>query len=160
MEYQILKRESFPVLVKAESFPTDNSGALIPEFWSRCKQDKTVEVLCANAAGDEILGLCEPEKKGEKNFRYGIGIECPKDTKAPEGFEIWTLPEQTWAVFKCVGAMPYAIQELWKRIYSEFFPQSEYEPVDSIDFEAYPNGDTQKKDYNSEIWIPVKKKSE
>jgi AraC family transcriptional regulator len=54
--------------------------------------------------------------------------------------------------------MPHAIQEMWKRIFSEFFPQSEYEPVDTIDFESYPDGDTRSKDYVSEIWIPVKKK--
>jgi AraC family transcriptional regulator len=160
MEYRILTKESFPVLVKAESFPNDSSATLIPRFWTKCKADGTIGVLCANAAGNGLLGLCEPEDKGGKSFRYAVGIECRKDTKAPEGFEIWNLPAQTWAVFKCVGAMPEAIQELWKRIYSEFFPQSEYEPVDAIDFEVYPTGDMEKKDYGSEIWIPVKKKSE
>jgi len=56
--------------------------------------------------------------------------------------------------------MPRAIQDMLKRIYSEFFPQSEYEPVDSIDFESYPEGDNSKENYISEIWIPVKKKAD
>lgn len=161
MEYQIIKKESFSVLVKAESFQNDNSGDLIPRFWTKCKVDGSVEALCQNSkqGTNAILGLCEPEKKGEKKFRYGIGIECEMELKTPEGFEIWRLPAQTWVVFKCVGAMPYAIQELWKRIYSEFFPQSEYEPLDAIDFESYPEGDTASNNYISEIWIPVKKKA-
>jgi AraC family transcriptional regulator len=160
MEYQILKRDNFQVLVKVQSFPNENSSNEIPEFWTKCKQDGSVQVLCDNAVSDVdvLLGLCEPEVKGEKSFQYGIGVECRDGLKVPEGFAIWSIPAQTWAVFQCVGAMPHAIQEMWKRIYSEFFPQSEYEPVDAIDFESYPDGDTRSKDYVSEIWIPVKKK--
>jgi AraC family transcriptional regulator len=161
MEYQIIMRESFPVLVKVKSFPTDNNHE-IADFWTQCKKDGTIQVLCSNGrlGVDALLGLCEPEKKGEKMFRYGIGIECDKGLIAPEGYEVWELPAQMWVVFKCVGAMPYAIQEMWRRAYAEFFPQSEYEPVDAVDFESYPEGDTQDKDYVSEIWIPVKKKVE
>lgn len=162
MEYQIIRKDSFPVLVKAESFPTDNSNTLLPEFWTKCRENGTIEVLCNNGKtnANTLLGLCEPELKGEKKFRYGIGIECENDLKVPEGYEVWKLPAQTWVVFKSTGAMPRAIQELWARVYSEFFPQSDYEPLDAIDFESYPEGDNQDKNYNCEIWIPVMKKVE
>jgi AraC family transcriptional regulator len=162
MEYQIIKKESFPVLVKAKCCPTESSNTELPEFWTQCKKDGTIQVLCSKGKKDvdALLGLCEPEMKGEKMFRYGIGIECEEGLEAPNGYEIWEIPTQTWVVFKCVGAMPYAIQEMWKRVYAEFFPQSEYEPLDAIDFESYPDGDNQDKNYISEIWIPVKKKVE
>lgn len=159
MEYQMISRESFPVLVKAKSFPLEGCGDYIPDFWGESQNDGTMKVLCQYGVKDVVLGLCEPEKKGEKSFRYGIGIECGKDTAAPSGFEVWTIPAQTWAVFRYVGPMPKAIQELNYRIYSEFFPQSEYEPVDAVDFELYPDGDNSKKDYVSEIWKPVRKKA-
>ncbi len=162
MEYQIVKKESFPVLVKVKCCPTDNSNSEVSDFWVQCQNDGTIGKLCSNGKDgvEDLLGLCEPEQKGEKTFRYGIGIECESDFVAPEGYEIWKLPAQTWVVFKCVGAMPHAIQEMWKRVYSEFFPQSEYEPLDAVDYEAYPDGDTQDENYVSEIWIPVKKKTE
>jgi AraC family transcriptional regulator len=162
MEYQIIKKESFSVLAKAKNFPTDSIDNGIGEFWTQCDQDGTIEVLCSRGKKDAtaLLGLCEPEKKGEKTFCYGIGIECEKDTEVPVGYEMWQLPAQTWVVFKCIGAMPKAIQDMWKRAYSEFFPQSEYEPLDAIDFEAYPDGDTKDENYICDIWIPVRKRSE
>ena len=76
----------------------------------------------------------------------------------PEGFEVWHIPKCTWAVFKCVGAMPLAIQEMWNRIYSEWLPQAKYELLPSYDFELYTDGDTSSPDYVSEIWLPVRKK--
>ncbi len=158
MEYQVMKRESFTVLTKVRSFPSENSGLMISDFWVACGKNGTVATLCKNAKEgvNAMLGLCEPSKKGEDTFRYGIGIECDKDTVAPEGFELWTLPAQTWVVFKCVGAVPSAVQEMYTRIYSEFFAQSEYQPSGEIDFEAYPEGDNSRKDYITEIWVPVK----
>jgi AraC family transcriptional regulator len=158
MEYQIIKKDSFYVLVKARSFHMDNHLGLIPEFWDECNQDDTFRILCKNGIKPEILGICEPEKKGQKTFRYGIGIECAEDTVAPEGYEVWKLAAHTWAVFRCVGPMPKAIQELNHRIYTEFFPQSEYEPISDIDFERYP-GENSKADYSAEVWIPVRKKT-
>jgi AraC family transcriptional regulator len=74
------------------------------------------------------------------------------------GYEISTMPANTWAVFKCVGPMPAAMHEVWKRIYSEWLPQAEYERIQDCDFEVYTEGDNQSKDCISEIWMPVKKK--
>ena len=159
MEYQIVKKDSFYVLVKVKRFIADNSGSLIPEFWDESSKNDTFEVLCKHGIKKELLGLCEPGKMGEKSFRYGIGIECAKDTVAPKDYEVWNLSAHTWAVFKCVGPMPIAIQELNRRIYTEFFPQSEFEPTGDIDFELYPE-DCSKSDYSAEVWIPVRKKAE
>lgn len=162
MEYQIIKKESFPVLAKAKSFPMAESNMEISEFWTQSEKDGTIQVLCSNGKKDTntLLGLCEPEKKGEKTFRYGIGIYCERGIEPPKGYEVWEIPAHTWVVFKCIGAVPYAIIDMLKRVYAEFFPQSEYEPLGVIDFEAYPDGDNQDKNYSSEIWIPVKKKVE
>jgi AraC family transcriptional regulator len=159
MDYQIVRRESYPILAKIKNVPTVNMEGIIPDFWTECYKDGTVSVLCKHGVKSELLGICEPEKKGEKTFRYGIGIECSKDVVPPEGFEVWNIPAKTWAVFQCVGPMPESIQEMWKRIYSEFLPQSDYERLEEIDVERYPEEDTKKKPV-CEIWLPVRKKSE
>ena len=54
--------------------------------------------------------------------------------------------------------MPQAIQALWRRIYTEFFPTTEYRPVYGIDLEAYYEGNMDDDKYVSEIWIPVERK--
>ncbi len=158
MEYQVRKRESFTVLTKVRSFPSDNNGSMISEFWVESRKDGTIAALCAKAkvGVNSMLGLCEPSKKGEETFRYAIGIECDQNIVAPAGYELWTLPAQTWVVFKCVGELPDSVQKMYKRVYSEFFAQSEYQPLDTVDFEAYPEGDSSSKDYVTEIWVPVK----
>jgi AraC family transcriptional regulator len=160
MDYEIVRRDSFTVLTKARSFVFEESGTTIPAFWTESKNDHTIQELCEHGVKEEVLGICEPEKKGEKTFRYGIGIECRKDVQPPQGYEVWTVPARTWAVFKCIGPMPASIRDMWKRIYTEFLPQSDYERLDDIDFELYPDDDTQSEHALCEIWIPVKKKAE
>ncbi len=54
--------------------------------------------------------------------------------------------------------MPDAIQNLWKRVYSEWLPASNYELISDYDIEFYTEGDSNSADYISEIWIPVKVK--
>ena len=106
-----------------------------------------------------VFGICYgPESPTEKSFKYSIAVKCDKDTEAPKGFTKSTVGAKTWLVFDCVGAMPNAIQELWKRIVTEFFPTSVYEPTYEMDIEAYTDGDMDSPEYRSEIWIPIKKK--
>ena len=61
-------------------------------------------------------------------------------------------------MFTAVGPIPQTIQETWKQAYSEWFPTSGYDHNGTPDFEAYPQGDIHSPAYESEVWIPVKKK--
>lgn len=61
-------------------------------------------------------------------------------------------------IFECIGSMPAAMQELWNKIYTCYFPTSDYQPFSGIDLEVYPNGDLMDPAYKSEIWVAVKKK--
>ncbi|MNP55404.1 Bacterial transcription activator, effector binding domain [compost metagenome] len=54
--------------------------------------------------------------------------------------------------------MPNSIQDLWKRVYSEWLPQSSYELIPTYAIEYYTEGDIKSEDYISEVWIPVKEK--
>ena len=56
------------------------------------------------------------------------------------------------------GAMPNAMQDMWHKIVSEFFPTSGYQPTYEMDIEAYTEGNMGSPDYRSEIWVPVIKK--
>ena len=68
------------------------------------------------------------------------------------------MPAHQWVAFESVGSMPDAIQDVWKRIYTEWFPQSGYEHAEGPELEWYSMGDMQSDDYLSEVWIPVVKK--
>ena len=152
MDYRIIKKDSFNVMAKTKVFTAENSQTEIPKFWTKYFSDGSSEKVCG------MLAICAQEKDGCSEFRYGIGCECKTDSKIPDGFEMLTIPAYTWAIFKCTGPMPHAIQKMWTRIYSEWLPQAEYELISDYDIELYTDGDNQSEDYISEIWIPVKKK--
>jgi AraC family transcriptional regulator len=167
MDYRIEKKPSFMLMGKVKEFSADMeiSRKEIPMFWSECYKDGTSEKLVSIAGhandlvtGKGLLGWCSTKNcpKEKEMFEYAIAVET-KDEVSQEFTKIM-IPAYTWAVFKCVGVMPLAIQNMWNRIYSEFLPQSEYRMIEDMDFEFYPEGDGSKKDYISEIWIPVEKK--
>lgn len=88
-----------------------------------------------------------------------MGWEVP-EKDIPNEFKIVDVPEHTWAVFEGSGddSSKLAIQDVWKRIYSEWFPSSGFEQVDGPCMEKYFWTDDKYDDYTCEVWIPIKRK--
>ena len=161
MNYKIIEKEAFYVLEKVEKHSLENGANLksVPDFWTRANADGTTDFLLSQAKDKTyVFGVCYGEIAEDKTFDYSIGVCCAEDASVPEGYRVTKIPARTWAVFECYGAMPNAIQETWKKIYTEFFPNSEYVTTKEFDIEAYPDGDTDSPDYYCEIWLPVVKK--
>lgn len=70
----------------------------------------------------------------------------------------YEIPAGTWAIFDCVGPMPHSVQDLQRRIVTEWLPASGYEYADAPDIEVYPEGDQFSKDYSCQVWLPIVKK--
>ncbi len=94
----------------------------------------------------------------ENDFDYFIA--CISDAPAGEGMEELSVPACNWAIFEATGPMPDAIQEVTKRIFTEWFPASGYEHADAPEIEWYSEGDMSAADYKSEVWIPIVKNRE
>ena len=152
MEYRIEKWEAMDLLVHAKEFHAETSEKDIPGFWDEYYANEEYRKIPG------YLGVCAQEKTDSDEFRYGIGCRASDVEGVPEGFEIIHLPEYTWAVFKCVGPMPRAIQDMWGQIYREWLPVSDYELIPDYDIENYLPGDPSSRNYVSEICIPVRKK--
>lgn len=100
----------------------------------------------------------------ERIFEYLIADPYEAGKEVPEGFVTRTIPEFTWAIFPCTGAMPNALQDANTKIFTEWLPAlKEYEFAAGYCVEMYddptkyPNG-PQDENYYCEIWIPVKQK--
>ena len=151
MEYTIKKWEAMDLLVHAKDFHAETSEGEIPKFWDEYYANEALRKIPG------YLGVCAQPKTDGDEFRYGIGCKASDVEGIPEGFEIIHIPAYTWAVFKCVGPMPGAIQAMWERIYKEWLPVSDYELIPDYDIENYLPGDPSSRDYVSEICIPVRK---
>lgn len=151
MDYKMVQRDAFTIATKVKWFKPETSTKDIPTFWREYFAQGLGDIVCG------MIGICLEENKETREFRYGIGCEWEEGKEIPDGFEAIIVPANTWACFTCVGAMPNAIQDMWKRVYSEWLPQSGYEIVPNYDMEVYTEGEVSSSDYISQIWIPVRK---
>ena len=162
MDYKIIEKNAFDIIEKVEAHTVENSenAKSIPDFWMRSHNDGTVKTLLDTTTDRTyIFGVCYGNlPENAKTFDYSIAAKCDNNTVVPEGFRKNTIPARTWAVFECKGAMPNAMQDMWHKIISEFFPTSGYQPTYEMDIEAYTDGNMGSPDYRSEIWVPVIKK--
>jgi len=158
MNYRIEKRDSFKIVGAKEHFTggIDESFAKVPEFWFKTNQSGLTEKICPlmNTDIKGIMGVSTCSSA--QDFDYYIAVATNAAT--PAGMSEFTVPASTWAIFECVGAMPAAIQNLQKRIVSEWLPSSGYEYANAPDIELYFEGDTRAEDYKCEVWVPVIKK--
>jgi AraC family transcriptional regulator len=156
MEYRIEKKDRMRLIgVRKRIDCTDgNNFVEIPRFWDDVENS---DVSKAIMKGNDIpslacLGVCaDGDADG---FDYWIAAGSTKPI--PSDLEELILAPATYAVFPCVGSIPSALQALWRRVFSEWFPQSGYVP-EGAQIEWYGEGDAKRSDYRSEIWIAVKK---
>lgn len=165
MNYRIETKGAFPMICKKRR--VSSKAELTPEeisrFWRDCNEDGTIAALCQyipedNLFPDCVVGASFGKDASDKEFPYAIGACYNGNPVTDAGLTVETIPAHTYIVFPCVGKMPEAFQKLYQRIYSEFFPASEYRPCGGTDFEAYPSADVTNPDYACEIWVAAEKK--
>lgn len=100
-----------------------------------------------------VLGVCTCHL--EQNFYF---IAVASEAPLPDGMEETVVPACTWAVFSGQGQAPKSIQELQKRVVTEWLPGSGYEWAQAPDVEVYLSepGTTESQ---FQIWLPVQKAS-
>lgn len=157
MNYKIVEKEEMHIIGFKKWFSTENDQQLqeIPKMWDSITEGMR-EKITELSNNDGVIGLCADMYDG--GFDYWIG--CMSDKSCPQEFEEMTIPASTWAVFEVIGAirpLPNSMQDIWKRIYSEWLPNSGYEHAMIPEIEYYSLGDNMAPNYRSEIWIPVKK---
>ncbi len=94
------------------------------------------------------------DEKGELD--HYIGVATTK--KCPDNMTHLEVAASAWAVFQAVGPFPDILQDVWGRIYSEWFPSSNYEQAEGPEILWNENKDITSPTFKSEIWIPVQNK--
>ncbi|CAH0319249.1 AraC family transcriptional regulator [Peribacillus simplex] len=163
MNYRIEEKEAFHIIGIKKRVPIIFNG-VNPEIASMWKSldEKTINEL-KNLSNVEPLGLLSAsanfsegrlEEKGELDHYIGAATtrECPDNLTQLK------VDASTWAVFEAVGPFPETLQNVWGRIYSEWFPSSNYEQREGPEILWNENKDITSPTFRSEIWIPVMKK--
>jgi len=86
-----------------------------------------------------------------------IGVATDLDTQT--SYDELLVEAGIWAVFESIGPFPETLQNIWGRIYSEWFPGSGYEVREGPEILWNEHPDTSQPNYTSEIWIPVRRKA-
>lgn len=158
MNYKIETKGAFRIVGVKTHLPMnmEESFAKVPVFWQETIKSGVMPKLCSlmNKQPAGVLGVSAC--MDGKDFDYYIAVAT--DKPAPTEMVAYEVPATTWAIFECIGVMPTAIQELQKRIATEWLPTSGYEYANAPDIEVYPDGDTNSASYRCEVWFPIEKK--
>ncbi len=161
MDYRIVEKAAFKIVGVKKRITLIFEGV-------NPQMDSMLKILTADSIR-ELKSLCDVEPVGilsvsanfsertveGSEFDQYIGVATTQS--ASENWEVLQVEAATWAVFNVVGEFPKALQDTWARVYAEWFPTSGYELTGGPEMLWNESPDTNKPNYKSEIWVPVKK---
>ena len=163
MNYRLVEKEAFKIIGFKKRVPIIFEGVnseivkmterLTPEIVQQLKELSNVEPRGIISASTN-LSDGRMSVNGELDHYIGV-LSLAQE---PANFDTLEVEAGTWAVFEAVGPYPDTLQNIWGRIYSEWFPTSGYEAISGPEILWNESPDTTNPQYKSEIWIPVKRK--
>lgn len=154
MNYRIETKDAFRIVGVSVPLHKDieQNFAVIPAKWQEISVNGTLQKLIGMMDTPPMGVLGVSTCNDTEPWRYYIAVSTSQEKS---GLEEYTVPAATWAVFPGEGTNQ-SIQELERRIVTEWLPTSGYEYGNAPDVEVYLNPDPQNAQY--EVWIPVVKK--
>lgn len=154
LNYRIETKPAFRIVGK--SYPLnkeiEQNFLEVPQMWQNAVMDGTIKKIIAimNSQPQGVLGVSACNDNEEWKYYIAVSSTADIDTSLEE----YIIPGCMWAIFPG-GGTGKSIQELEKRIVTEWLPTSGYEFTEGPDVEVYFNPDPNNTQY--EVWIPIKK---
>ncbi|WP_328929048.1 AraC family transcriptional regulator [Streptomyces sp. NBC_00190] len=163
MRYRIVEKEPFRVVGRKARVPLVHEGLNTAAAAHLESLDEQAIVRMKELADGEpegilsvVVHLTDSREEGAE-VDYWIGAVTGPEAAAEE-LEALDVPAGTWAVFDNHGPYPSALQELWRDVFTQWFPSNPYatrpgpellrtQPVE-IGAET-----------DSQLWIPVERGS-
>lgn len=162
MNYRIVEKEAFGLVGIMKRVPLIYEGVnpAIASMWQSLDEGtiKTLKAL-SNVEPVGLLSASTNFSEGRLDggeLDHTIGVATTKEH--PENLTRLEVAASTWAVFESIGPFPETLQNIWGRIYAEWFPSSGYELVEGPEILWNENKDVSSPTFRSEIWIPVAKR--
>ncbi len=142
--------------------PYTEIEAFAGRVWNDGTHDRINELM--GRAKGSLLNGYHYDFGEDGSRRYLMGLELPESIDVPEDLTVLDVTGQSYAVFDLNAVqspdveIDTQIHDLWRRIYSEWFPSSSFEQAEGPCIEKYVWTDEDRGEYRSEVWIPVKRK--
>lgn len=160
MRYRVVDRPDFRVVGLKARVPLVHSGpnqaivdfvrGIDPRLVARLEELSDQEPRGVVAVCDDL----DPSRAEGTFLDYHQGVIT--SAAAPDGTTVLPVPAGTWAVFTTSGPAPQAIQELWRDVFTQWFPSNPYRsrPGPEI-LRARPSADGTEAE--AELWLPVER---
>lgn len=154
MNYRIETRGTFRIVGRSCPLSRDieQNFSEVPDMWQRAVMDGTLKRLFALMDSEPRAVLGVSACGDGEDWRYYIAVAS--SAAIDSSLEEYLVPGGMWAIFPGSGT-GRSIQELERRIVTEWLPTSGYEFTEGPDIEVYFEPDPQNTSY--EVWIPVRK---
>ncbi len=157
MEYRMEKKPAFKVMGVSKMFSYESANKDIPQFWDEVYVTQNPKPVLG------MYGVCFDDEMAGNQFRYMIADDYVAEDAEKRSLDVHEIPEHLWAIFPCKGPMPLPLQEVNRKIFSEWLPASEYEIAEGYNIEYYCDPADYKMgmddpEYYAEVWIPVKER--
>ncbi|WP_328341711.1 AraC family transcriptional regulator [Streptomyces violaceus] len=170
MHYRVVDRPAFTVTGFKARIPLVHSGpnqAIIDFVRGLDKQALEHLKKLSDQEPHGFVAVCDdldPSRAAGTELDYYHGVitsspaQDPAPAPAPEGTTPLPVPPGTWAVFTTSGPAPQAIQELWRDVFTEWFPANPYRsrPGPEI-LRTELSADGTRAD--AELWLPVERET-
>ena len=155
MNYRIETKDAFRIVGVSVPLEKDieKNFAVIPRKWQETAVNGTLQKLTGLMDTQPMGVLGVSTCNDTEPWRYYIAVAS---SQTDRDLEEYTVPAATWAIFPGTGTNQ-SIQDLERRIVTEWLPTSGYEYGSAPDVEVYLNPDPQNAQY--EVWIPVVRKA-
>lgn len=164
MQYRVVGRPAFTIAGFKARVPLVHSGPnqAITDF-VRGLDKQALEQLgrLSDQEPHGIVAVCDdldPSRAEgtELDYYQAVVTATSAPADAPVGITTLPVPPGSWAVFTTSGPAPQAIQELWRDVFTEWFPSNPYRsrPGPEILRTDLSVDGTQA---DAELWLPVER---
>jgi len=164
MNYRLEEKDAFRIVGIKKRVPLIYHGVNpeIASMWASLDQETILRwKSLSNVEPSGLISASTNFSEGRLDngeLDHYIGVATTRD--CPDIPTQLVVPASSWAVFEVVGPFPETLQDVWGRIYSEWFPASHYEQAEGPEILWNESKEITSPTFKSEIWIPVVKRKD
>jgi len=161
MDVRVLHRPAVRLLGHATRVPLVHHGAnphiaafvrgLPPGAVGRLRDLSSTEPAGLLAVSADL----DPDRAEGTDLTYLHGAAVDAGTPVPEDLTALDVPAGTWAVFRSEGPHPQALQDVWARTATEWFPSNRWRLRPGPEVLAVLEEDRHAATATCELWLPV-----